>query len=105
MLTYTVSGSGLANNPGIGVVDSNATVFSGALTRAAGETVMAPGPTYAIGQGTLAASGNYSVTGFTGADLTILPRPIALEIGEQLRTDRSKKTREMAVARLEEIGA
>lgn len=37
--------------------------------------------------------------------LNDLPRPIALEIGEQLRTDRSKKTREMAVARLEEIGA
>lgn len=33
-----------------------------------------------------------------------LPRPLALELGNQLKVDRHKKTREMAQARLEEIG-
>jgi hypothetical protein len=33
-----------------------------------------------------------------------LPRPLANEIGNQLKDDRHKKTREMAQARLEEIG-
>jgi len=47
----------------------NAGVFSGALTRAAGET--AAGGPYAITQGTLDAGSNYSIS-YTGADLTIL---------------------------------
>jgi len=46
--------------------------LSGALTRAAGETV----GRYAIGQGTL-ANGNYAIA-FTGADLSIDPRPVTL---------------------------
>ncbi|GFO70066.1 hypothetical protein GMLC_36450 [Geomonas limicola] len=53
--------SGLANGDSAGVI-------SGALTRAAGESV-AGGP-YAIGQGTLAAGNNYQIS-FTGANLTI----------------------------------
>ena len=32
-----------------------------------------------------------------------LPKPLALELGNQLKNDRHKKTREMAEARLEEI--
>jgi hypothetical protein len=65
-LTFAVGGSGLAT------WDTNATAFTGALTRVAGETV-AGGP-YAITQGTLAANSNYNVTGgFTGNTLTISP--------------------------------
>ena len=47
--------------------------FSGALTRAAGENV----GTYAINQGTLALSANYTLT-YVGANLTITPRPITV---------------------------
>ena len=65
------------------MVDSNATVFSGSLTRVAGETVVAPGPTYAISQGSLAANGNYSVTSFTNSNLTIQPRTITLTADAQ----------------------
>ena len=57
-LTYTVSG--------LKYEDTKETVLTGALTRAAGEDV----GTYAIGQGTLAANGNYTIS-YTGANLTI----------------------------------
>ena len=67
------------------MVDSNATVFSGSLTRVAGETVVAPGPTYAISQGSLAANGNYSVTSFTNSNLTIQPRTITLTADAQTK--------------------
>ncbi|WP_447637862.1 MBG domain-containing protein [Flavobacterium microcysteis] len=56
-LTYTVTG--LANG-------DTGTIITGALTRAAGENI----GTYAIEQGTLAASGNYDIS-FTGADFNI----------------------------------
>jgi hypothetical protein len=61
-LTFTVSG--------LQSTDTASTVLSGALTRAAGETV-AGGP-YAISQGTLAANGNYTIN-FIGSRLTINP--------------------------------
>jgi len=47
--------------------------FSGALSRAAGENVGA----YAIGQGTLSAGGNYSIT-FVSNDFTITAKPITV---------------------------
>jgi len=47
--------------------------FSGALSRAAGENV----GTYAIGQGTLALSTNYTLT-YVGADFTINKRPVTI---------------------------
>ncbi|GAK46095.1 bacterial surface protein containing 26-residue repeat, partial [Tepidicaulis marinus] len=53
----------------------NASLFTGALARAAGETV-AGGP-YAIGQGTLSAGGNYTIN-FTGADFTITPAALTI---------------------------
>jgi Bacterial Ig-like domain (group 3)/MBG domain (YGX type)/Right handed beta helix region len=59
-LTYTAAGFQFD--------DTAATVLSGHLVRAAGETV-AGGP-YAITQGTLAADGNYTIQ-FTGSALTI----------------------------------
>ncbi len=65
-LTFTVGGDGLA--PG----DTQAAVFSGGLTRAAGESVA--GNPYAVAQGSLAANGNYSITSFIPADFTITPR-------------------------------
>ena len=49
--------------------------FSGALSRTAGESV-AGGP-YAINQGTLTAGPNYTIA-FTGAALTITPRPVTV---------------------------
>ena len=58
--------------------DTATGVTSGALTRVAGETVVTPGPTYQINQGTLALNGNYSLTSYTAANLTITPAPLAI---------------------------
>ena len=49
-LTYSASGFQYADNAG--------SVLSGSLSRAAGETVAS----YAIGQGTLAANANYTIS-------------------------------------------
>ena len=62
-LTYQITSGSLAFGDG----------FTGTLTRAPGETVA--GSPYAITQGTLALSADYSLT-FVGADLTITPRPV-----------------------------
>ena len=69
-LTFTVGGSGLATG------DTIATVFTGALARAAGENV----GNYLINQGSLLANSNYSLTitpavtfAITQAPLTITP--------------------------------
>jgi len=59
-LTYTVSG--------LQFTDTAASVLTGTLTRTTGETVA--GSPYAITQGTLAASGNYTLA-FTGNSLSI----------------------------------
>jgi len=69
-LSFAISGSGLA------AWDTNATAFIGGLTRASGEDVL--GSPYAITQGTLAASSNYTLTSFTPSDLTITARPISV---------------------------
>ncbi len=61
--TLTFADAGLVNG-------DTSSVFSGTLTRAAGETV-AGGP-YAIGEGTLSAGSNYTID-FTGANFTIDP--------------------------------
>ena len=74
-LTYAVSGFQLS--------DTAATVLSGALTRAPGETV-AGGP-YAISQGTLAANTNYNITYNTGY-LTITPAPTTTSVSTVLTT-------------------
>ncbi|MCM0084402.1 cadherin-like beta sandwich domain-containing protein [Geomonas sp. Red32] len=58
-LTYSYAG--LTNG-------DTAAVITGALTRAAGETVA--GSPYAIGQGSLSAGGNYTIS-YTGANFTI----------------------------------
>ena len=54
--------------------------FSGALTRAPGETV----GSYAIQQGTLTAGGNYAIT-FVAANLTIGARPITVAADPQTK--------------------
>ena len=64
-LTYQVTSGSLVSG------DS----FSGALTRASGESVA--GSPYAIQQGTLAANGNYSLT-YVGANFNITQRPITV---------------------------
>lgn len=65
-LTYQVKG--LVNNDKL----------TGALQRGEGEAI----GTYAIGQGTLTASGNYTVT-YTGADLTVSKRAVTVTAKDQ----------------------
>ncbi|MBK9011443.1 MBG domain-containing protein [Novosphingobium sp.] len=65
VLNYWISGAGLVNGDRL----------SGALATSA--TTASNVGTYAITQGTLAASANYSVT-YNGANLTILPRPLTV---------------------------
>ncbi|MBU4119529.1 MAG: hypothetical protein KJ555_12290, partial [Proteobacteria bacterium] len=60
--------------------DTAATVLSGALSRAAGESV-ASGP-YAISQGSLAANSNYSIA-FTGNTFTITPASLNVAANPQ----------------------
>jgi filamentous hemagglutinin family protein len=62
-LTYTVGGQGLVNGD----------VLSGGLATSA--TTASNVGTYGITQGNLAATSNYALT-YTGADLTVTPRPI-----------------------------
>ena len=66
-LTYTATGFQFADTP--------ATVLSGALARAPGETV--PGSPYAINRGTLAPNANYTIT-YNGANLTITPAALTI---------------------------
>ncbi|WP_162875527.1 MBG domain-containing protein [Sphingomonas crusticola] len=64
-LTYAVGGSGLVNGDTLsGLLATNAGVASGIGT-------------YAIGQGSLAASANYSLS-FIGADLSVTPRALTV---------------------------
>jgi hypothetical protein len=72
----TFGTTGLVNNPALGVADTAASVFSGALTRASGETVL--GGPYAITQGTLTANSNYTLSSFVGNTLAVMPA--ALEV-------------------------
>ncbi|MEE2922998.1 MAG: MBG domain-containing protein, partial [Pseudomonadota bacterium] len=73
-LTYTIGGSGLAEG------DTEAGVLSGALARTAGETVN--GGPYAIGQGSLGANANYTLT-YVGNDLTITPAALTVTADDQ----------------------
>jgi len=65
-LTYQVGGSGLVNGD----------TLSGALATSA--TTASNVGTYGITQGTLAASSNYTLSSFTGANLTVTPRAITV---------------------------
>ena len=66
VLTYTATGFKLS--------DTQASVMTGALTRATGETVN----DYAISQGTLSAGDNYTIS-FTGANLSIEQKAVTLD--------------------------
>jgi hypothetical protein len=68
VLTYQVTVGNLVNSDG----------FSGSLTRAAGEDV----GSYAIRQGTLAASANYTLS-FQGNDLAITPATLTVTANHQ----------------------
>src|SRR5206468_4530199 len=70
-LTYSVNG--LTNNDA-------ATVVTGSLTRAAGEAV----GSYAIAQGSLVASGNYTIA-FTGNSLDITPATLTVTANHQTK--------------------
>ena len=74
-LTYVVSGLQLS--------DTAATVLSGALARAAGESVA--GSPYSISQGTLAANSNYTIS-FTGNSLTITSAALAITAQPKTKT-------------------
>jgi hypothetical protein len=65
-LTYQVGGAGLANGD----------TLSGALATSA--TTASNVGVYGITQGTLAASTNYTLSSFTGANLTVTPRAITV---------------------------
>ncbi|WP_198164046.1 MBG domain-containing protein, partial [Bradyrhizobium jicamae] len=65
-LTYLVGGSGLVNGD----------TLSGALATSA--TTASNAGVYGITQGTLAASTNYTLSSFTGANLTVTPRAITV---------------------------
>ena len=69
-LTYQLTGGTLVSGD----------LFSGALSRAAGESV----GTHAIEQGTLTLGGNYTLT-FVGADLTVTPRPVTVTADGQTK--------------------
>ncbi|OYV76000.1 MAG: hypothetical protein B7Z74_00780 [Deltaproteobacteria bacterium 21-66-5] len=73
-LAYTASGFQFS--------DTAATVLTGALTRAAGETVS--GGPYAINQGTLASSSNYVIS-YTGANLAITPATVTVTANAQTK--------------------
>jgi filamentous hemagglutinin family protein len=64
-LTYTLGGDGLVGSD----------TLSGALATAAGATSNVG--SYAIGQGTLSAGGNYTIA-YNGADLTVTPRSLTV---------------------------
>src|SRR5204863_507819 len=72
-LTYSVTGF---------VNGDTSSILSGALNRAAGETV-AGGP-YAITQGSLSAGSNYSIS-FTGANLTITTATLTVTANPQTK--------------------
>ncbi len=69
-LTYRITAGNLVNRD----------TFTGSLTRVAGASV----GTYAIQQGTLALSGNYTLS-YVGADLTITPRPLAVKADDKTK--------------------
>ncbi|MET3722572.1 MBG domain-containing protein [Sphingomonas trueperi] len=69
-LTYDVGGAGLDNGDAL----------SGALATSAGAT--SPVGSYAIGQGTLAASANYALS-FTGANLSVTPRSLTVNANDR----------------------
>jgi hypothetical protein len=73
-LTYAASGFQFS--------DTAASVLTGGLTRTAGETV-AGGP-YAINQGTLAATSNYTLS-FTGSSLSISPATLTVAANGQTK--------------------
>jgi hypothetical protein len=70
-LTYT---HGLLRNGDL------VTVFTGSLTRVAGENA----GTYAIGEGTLSAGPNYTIS-YTGANLTITPYTLAVKASPETK--------------------
>ena len=69
-LTDTLTGLVDTAVDGVTIVDTAATVLTGTLARAAGETVA--GSPYTITQGTLAAGSNYTIH-FTTSTLSITP--------------------------------
>ena len=71
-LTFAIGGGGLA------AWDTNATAFTGALTRVQGENV--PGSPYAITQGTLAANSNYTLTDFVPSFLSVSPAILTVDV-------------------------
>ncbi len=71
-LTYQITAGSLAFSD----------AFAGALARTAGESVT--GSPYAITQGTLALTADYTLT-FSGADLTITPRPVTVTADAQAK--------------------
>src|SRR5262245_47629572 len=73
------------NGNSTAINDTVASTFSGALARAAGESVA--GSPYAISQGTLAANANYNITSFIGSNLTITTASLTVTADNQTRPE------------------
>jgi hypothetical protein len=82
-LTYTSSGLVVATVDGLALHDSSSSVLTGSLARNPGETV-AGGP-YAITQGGVSASANYTIT-YNGNYLTITPAPLTITPNNMSKT-------------------
>ncbi len=80
-LTYSTSGLVNATVDGTVINDTAASVLSGRLTRGAGENA----GSYAIGQGSLAANGNYTIA-FTGNALSISPAALTVAASAESKT-------------------
>ena len=81
-LSETAAGFVDATVDGVTIDDTAATALTGHLARTSGETVS--GGPYAITQGTLAASSNYTIT-FTGSTLAITPAPLIVTANPQTK--------------------
>jgi hypothetical protein len=66
--------------------------------------IMGEHPTFATVWRELATHSEGQVRFRAACFINDLPKPLAIELGNELKEDRHKKTREMAQARLEEIG-
>jgi hypothetical protein len=97
--TYGASNPALTYTFGTLQNGDTASVFSGALARAAGEDVGA----YAINQGTVSAGNNYTLS-YTGANLTINPYAPTIPLQTQVNTIPTQSQLDVLTTLLSTIG-
>ncbi len=85
VLTDGVTGLVNTTVDGVTIGDTAASVLTGSLARAQSGTLAGEqAGSYAIGQGTLAADSNYTIS-FTGSTLTITPAPLTVTANPQTK--------------------